>query len=167
MGILAGSALVVLPLRLGVTAAVGASAVAGAITVGATTGGAGAGGAGATLLVAVNALITCVIVYGVLRLVRLVRELQQAAAGLARAAVLAERLRAARDLHDLLGHGLAAILLKAELARRLRPLDLAHCRAELADITRLAQRGAGELRTVAADSPGCRSTPNWPPRRRS
>ncbi|WP_327067740.1 sensor histidine kinase [Kitasatospora sp. NBC_01302] len=153
VGILAGSALVVLPLRLGVTAAVGASAVAGAITVGATTGGATTGGAGAALLVAVNALITCVIVYGVLRLVRLVRELQQAAAGLARAAVLAERLRAARDLHDLLGHGLAAILLKAELARRLRSLDLARCRAELADITRLAQRGAGELRTVAADSP--------------
>lgn len=34
---------------------------------------------------------------------------------LARTAVVQERLRAARDLHDLLGHSLAAILLKCEL----------------------------------------------------
>ena len=35
------------------------------------------------------------------------------------AAVTEERLRIARDLHDLLGHNLSLIALKSELARRL------------------------------------------------
>jgi signal transduction histidine kinase len=87
-----------------------------------------------------------------LRLARLVRELQQANDGLARAAVVGERLRAARDLHDLLGHGLAAILLKAELARRLRSADPARCRSEIRDVERLAAQGERELRALAGGS---------------
>lgn len=83
-----------------------------------------------------------------LRLARLVRELQQANEGLTRAAVVGERLRAARDLHDLLGHGLAAILLKAELARRVREPDAARCLAEIRDVERLAAQGERELRTL-------------------
>ncbi|TWF99067.1 histidine kinase [Kitasatospora viridis] len=144
VGILAGSALIALPLRAGWTVAVGVSLAAGVVT---------GGGPGAVLLTAVNALITCVVVYGVLRLIRLVRELQRAAAGMARAAVLAERLRAARDLHDLLGHGLAAILLKAELATRLAGADPGRCGAELRDIAALAERGAAELGALAGDGP--------------
>ncbi|TQF04659.1 two-component sensor histidine kinase [Kitasatospora acidiphila] len=143
-GILAGSLLIVLPLRAGAALAAVLAVAAGVIS---------GHGAGAVLLAAVNMLITCVVVYGVLRLVRLVRELQQAGAGLARAAVVTERLRAARDLHDLLGHGLAAILLKAELARRLADTDTGRCRAELTDIVSLAERGQAELGAVAGDSP--------------
>ncbi|QKW20394.1 two-component sensor histidine kinase [Kitasatospora sp. NA04385] len=147
-GILAGSLLVALPLRAG-------AALAGAVLVaaGVIGGGAVGGGPAPVLLTTVSALVTCVVVYAVLRLVRLVRELQRAAAGLARAAVVTERLRAARDLHDLLGHGLAAILLKAELARRLADADPVRCRAELADIARLAERGRAELGAVADDGP--------------
>ncbi|MFI5645112.1 histidine kinase [Kitasatospora sp. NPDC051705] len=143
-GILAGSLLIALPLRAG-------AALAGALVVAA--GAIGGSGPAAVLMTAVNALITCVVVYAVLRLVRLVRELQRAAAGLARAVVVTERLRAARDLHDLLGHGLAAILLKAELARRLTDTDPDRCRAELADIVHLAGRGQVELGALADDSP--------------
>jgi signal transduction histidine kinase len=61
-----------------------------------------------------------------------------------------ERLRAARDLHDLLGHGLAAILLKAELARRLRTADPERCLAEIRDVERLATQGERELRALTA-----------------
>ncbi|MFI8079878.1 histidine kinase [Kitasatospora sp. NPDC086009] len=144
VGILAGALLFALPLRAGAALAV-AAAVAGGVLTG--------GGPVPVLLAAVDALITCVVVYGVLRLARLVRELQRAGAGLTRAAVVTERLRAARDLHDLLGHGLTAILLKAELARRLAATDPDRGRAELRDIVRLAERGETELRTVVSDSP--------------
>jgi two-component system, NarL family, sensor histidine kinase DesK len=48
-------------------------------------------------------------------------ELHEARAELARLAVAEERTRFARDLHDLLGHSLSLIALKAELAGRLLP----------------------------------------------
>ncbi len=48
-------------------------------------------------------------------------ELHEARAELARLAVAEERIRFARDLHDLLGHSLSLIALKAELAGRLLP----------------------------------------------
>ncbi len=44
------------------------------------------------------------------------RELELAREELAQLAVSEERLRIARDLHDLLGHSLSLITLKAELA---------------------------------------------------
>ncbi|MFD7733581.1 histidine kinase [Kitasatospora phosalacinea] len=143
-GILAGSLLFALPLRAGAAAAGATAAAAGMV---------GGDGPWSVLLTTVSALVTCTVVYAVLRLVRLVRELQRAAVGLARAGVVTERLRAARDLHDLLGHGLAAILLKAELARRLADADPPRCRAELADIGRLAERGRAELGALAGDGP--------------
>ncbi|MCK2221771.1 histidine kinase [Actinomadura sp. ATCC 31491] len=59
-----------------------------------------------------------------------------------------ERLRAARDLHDLLGHSLAAILLKCELARRLPP---ERARAELADVLAMAERAEHDLRAVSGE----------------
>lgn len=157
VGILAGTLLTAPPLRAGLALAAAAAAAGGVITgaaiAGGTLGGDAAAGGGVArgLFAAVDVLISCVVVHGVLRLVRLVRELQRVGAGLARAAVVTERLRAARDLHDLLGHGLTAILLKAELARRLAAADPGRSRAELRDIVRLAERGETELRTVASD----------------
>ena len=52
-----------------------------------------------------------------------VRELRAAREEIARLAVTEERLRFARDLHDLLGHSLSSIALKSELAGRLLPAD--------------------------------------------
>ncbi len=49
--------------------------------------------------------------------------LRRTRAELARAAVAEERLRIARDLHDLLGHSLSLITLKAELAGRVIGAD--------------------------------------------
>jgi two-component system sensor histidine kinase DesK len=52
-----------------------------------------------------------------------VEELRRARAELARAAVGEERLRFARDLHDVLGHSLQAVALRAELAERMIDRD--------------------------------------------
>ncbi|MEV1245454.1 histidine kinase [Nonomuraea sp. NPDC049750] len=97
-----------------------------------------------------STLVTGLVVYGLLKLAQLVRELQEARQALARAAVVEERLRAARDLHDLLGHSLAAILLKCELARRLDP---ARARAELADVLAMAEKAEGDLRVISGERP--------------
>jgi signal transduction histidine kinase len=97
-----------------------------------------------------STLVTGLVVYGLLKLAQLVRELQEARQALARAAVVEERLRAARDLHDLLGHSLAAILLKCELARRLDPV---RARAELADVLAMAEKAEGDLRVISGEQP--------------
>ncbi|GAA4572183.1 histidine kinase [Planotetraspora kaengkrachanensis] len=105
----------------------------------------------ATLNYAVSTLVTGLVVYGLIRLARQVRELQIARQELARAAVVEERLRAARDLHDLLGHNLAAILLKCELARRLDP---PRARAELEDVLVMAERAEADMRAVSGETQG-------------
>ncbi len=96
----------------------------------------------------VSTLVTGLVVYGLVRLAQLVKELHQARQALARSAVVEERLRAARDLHDLLGHSLAAILLKCELARRLDP---ERARAELEDVLAMAEKAATDLRVVSGE----------------
>jgi len=101
----------------------------------------------------VSPLVTGLIVYGLIRLAQLADELSAAGDGLARAAVVQERLRAARDLHDLLGHTLAAILLKGELARRLQAVDPDRARAELAGVTAMAERARADMDTVTGAAP--------------
>ena len=54
--------------------------------------------------------------YGATRLVHLMHELREARAGLAELAIDRDRLRIARDLHDLLGQSLSAVSLKGDLA---------------------------------------------------
>ncbi|GII32556.1 sensor histidine kinase [Planotetraspora mira] len=104
-----------------------------------------------TLNYTVSTLVTGLVVYGLIRLARQVRELQAVRRELARAAVVEERLRAARDLHDLLGHSLAAILLKCELARRLDPV---RARAELEDVLVMAERAEADMRAVSGEAQG-------------
>ncbi|MCP2257718.1 Histidine kinase [Streptoalloteichus tenebrarius] len=59
--------------------------------------------------------------FGTVWVTWVVRDLHDTRAQLARAAVDEERLRFARDLHDVLGHGLQVVALRAELASRLLP----------------------------------------------
>lgn len=84
------------------------------------------------------------------RLVLTVRELRAAREQLARLAVAEERLRFARDLHDLLGHSLSSITLKSELARRLLPTAPDKAAAEVRDIEGVARRALGEVREAVA-----------------
>jgi len=84
----------------------------------------------------------------------LLLELSQGRAAQAALAATEERLRFARDVHDLLGHNLTAIALKAELAARLAPVDATRAGREAADIQRLA---AGALTDVRAAVTGYRA----------
>ena len=61
---------------------------------------------------------------------------------------IAERERISRDLHDLLGHSLSLIALKAELAGKLAGRDLEACKREIADIESSARRALAEVRTA-------------------
>jgi two-component system sensor histidine kinase DesK len=68
----------------------------------------------------------------------------QAAQG--RLAAAEERLRFARDVHDLLGHNLTIIALKAELAARLAPVDAERASREAAEVQRLAASALTDVR---------------------
>lgn len=61
-------------------------------------------------------------------------------------AAVAERERIARDLHDVLGHTLSVIVLKAELAGRLMGRDDGRAAAEIADVERTARTALAEVR---------------------
>ncbi|WP_263368695.1 sensor histidine kinase [Edaphobacter bradus] len=61
-------------------------------------------------------------------------------------AAAAERERIARDLHDVLGHTLSVIVLKAELARRLMQLDPQRAAEEIADVETTARTALAEVR---------------------
>jgi two-component system sensor histidine kinase DesK len=64
----------------------------------------------------------------------------------ARLAVDNERNRFARDLHDILGHSLTVITVKAELAKRLMDVDPVRARAEVDDLERLARDALADVR---------------------
>ena len=64
----------------------------------------------------------------------------------ARLAVDNERTRFARDLHDILGHSLTVITVKAELAQKLLDVDLERARAEIADLERLSRDALTDVR---------------------
>jgi two-component system sensor histidine kinase DesK len=61
-------------------------------------------------------------------------------------AALAERERIARDLHDVLGHTLSVIVLKAELAGRLIERDPQRAAKEIGDVERTARTALSEVR---------------------
>jgi two-component system sensor histidine kinase DesK len=84
------------------------------------------------------------------RLVLTVRELRAAREEIARLAVAEERLRFARDLHDLLGHSLSSITLKSELAGRLIPATPDRAAAEVRDIEGVARNALREVREAVA-----------------
>jgi len=87
---------------------------------------------------------------GVARLGAAVRELHAARRELARLAVIEERLRLSRDLHDLLGHSLSIITLKSELAGSLVGEDPERCTQELAEIERVSRQMLREVRKTVA-----------------
>jgi two-component system sensor histidine kinase DesK len=66
-------------------------------------------------------------------------------------AVAEERLRIARDLHDLLGHSLSLIALKSELAGRLALQSPERAASEIRDIENAARTALAEVREAIAD----------------
>ncbi len=66
-------------------------------------------------------------------------------------AVLRERTRLARDVHDTLGHALVLISVKLEVAQRLRTIDPERCDHELETTKEIVRETMKELRASIAD----------------
>jgi two-component system, NarL family, sensor histidine kinase DesK len=79
-------------------------------------------------------------------LMRTNEALREARAELAEMAVAEERLRFARDLHDILGHDLSLVALKAELARKLLPDRPEQAAAEVEHIRDLTRTALQQVR---------------------
>jgi two-component system sensor histidine kinase DesK len=69
---------------------------------------------------------------------------------LTRLAVVEERARFSRDLHDVLGHSLTVVTMKSELAARLVDIDPERAKAEIADIERLSREALQGLRLAVS-----------------
>ena len=93
-------------------------------------------------------------VYGLSRLKDLAQELAETRREIARTAVEQERMRVARDTHDLLGLGLAAIALKCDLGVRLIGRDDGRARRELQSLVRLAAQARADIRAVTTGEHG-------------
>ncbi|MEU7152733.1 histidine kinase [Streptomyces sp. NPDC039022] len=76
------------------------------------------------------------------------RELDEAKGDQARLAVTEERLRFARDMHDVVGRNLAVIALKSELAERLALKGRPEAAGQMAEVQQLAQNSQREVRDV-------------------
>jgi two-component system, NarL family, sensor histidine kinase DesK len=87
---------------------------------------------------------------GATRIGRTFRELHTARRELARLAVAEERLRMARDLHDVLGHTLSMIALKSELAWRTMEQEPAQAAQEMQDVEKATRQLLREVRTAVA-----------------
>jgi len=83
---------------------------------------------------------------GVRELVRTTIELREARARVAQLAANEERLRLARDLHDLLGHSLSLITLKSELAGRMLPAHPDKAAQQVADIEQVSRQALVDVR---------------------
>lgn len=99
------------------------------------------------IAIPVVAILTLVVV----RSVRDSIALAEARAELAHLAAQNERFRIARDLHDLLGHSLTTITVKAGLARRLGPTDPDRAIEEIAEVEALSRQTLTEVRTAVSN----------------
>lgn len=77
-------------------------------------------------------------------------KLRQSHEEIERLAQIAERERIARDLHDLLGHTLSTITLKAELASKLAGSDAERAAGEMREVERISRQAMKEVRTAVA-----------------
>ncbi|NYG08150.1 two-component system sensor histidine kinase DesK [Phycicoccus badiiscoriae] len=78
------------------------------------------------------------------------RALAEAREENSRLAIQDERNRMARDVHDILGHSLTVITVKAELAARLMEVDPERAKVEVADLERLARDALADVRQAVA-----------------
>ncbi|MFJ5232596.1 sensor histidine kinase [Kitasatospora sp. NPDC088391] len=103
--------------------------------------------AGTMVSIGLPCLLAGVAMYSMQKLVATMRELKEARAAVAHLAASEERLRLARDLHDLLGHSLSLIAIKGELAGRLMDAGKGpEARAQVADIEQVARQSLTDVR---------------------
>lgn len=97
---------------------------------------------------AASVVLSSVAVFGVSQLIQRNRELRAAQEEVAALAVTRERDRIARDMHDILGHSLTVISVKAELAARLLDADPGRARDEIGDVQTLARSALADVRSM-------------------
>ncbi|MEV7522618.1 histidine kinase [Streptomyces sp. NPDC091371] len=143
-GFLAGSLLLLLPPRLGwsLYGLVGVSMLVPALLEGQPPV--------FTVYIVQTTLLTGLVTFGLSRLSELVRVLHESRGALTRAAVTRERLRFARDLHDLLGYSLSAIQLKGELIHRLISAHPAKAKQEIEEVLVISRQSLADVRRVAS-----------------
>ena len=95
-----------------------------------------------------------VVTYAVDRLRQTNIALAEARAEIARLAADNERSRIARDLHDLLGHSLTSITLKAGLAHRLSERDPGRAAKEIGAVEELSRQALTEVRAAVSSYRG-------------
>jgi two-component system sensor histidine kinase DesK len=106
--------------------------------------------AGTTISFAATTLGIGFMMFAFRRLMQLNQDLVEAREELARLAVSEERARFARDMHDLLGHSLSVIAVKAELAERLLARDPSRAAEHVADLKTVARDALGEVRDAVS-----------------
>jgi two-component system, NarL family, sensor histidine kinase DesK len=105
---------------------------------------------GNTLSVALIGPLAGFLSYSTTRRLEAIESLRRTRAELARAAVAEERLRIARDLHDLLGHSLSLITLKAQLAGRVVSTDPERASREIGELESVARQSLSDVRAAVA-----------------
>jgi two-component system sensor histidine kinase DesK len=106
--------------------------------------------AGTTITVTATTAVIGSMMFAFRRLMQLNHDLVEAREELARLAVSEERARFARDMHDLLGHSLSVIAVKAELAERLLERDPTRAAEHVADVKTVAREALGEVRDAVS-----------------
>ncbi len=94
--------------------------------------------------------VVAFVMAGVMQVIRANQALAEARAELARLAAENERIRIARDLHDLLGHSLTTITVKAGLARRLGLADPAGAVDQITEVEELCRRVLADVRAAVS-----------------
>jgi signal transduction histidine kinase len=108
---------------------------------------------GGAFVVAFNVaglVLAGLVVYGLTWMLRTLVELEATRRQLAEARVAQERLRYARDLHDLLGLSLSGIALKSEHAQRMVVSDPDRAAEALEEIAATARTTLGDVRSIAS-----------------
>ncbi len=94
--------------------------------------------------------VVAVTMFAVVQVMRGNQALAEARAELAQLAAENERMRIARDLHDLLGHSLTTITVKAGLARRLGATDPARALGQIAEVEELCRQALADVRSAVS-----------------
>jgi two-component system sensor histidine kinase DesK len=94
--------------------------------------------------------IAGIVVFAMLEVIHGNQALAAARAEVSRLAAENERIRIARDLHDILGHSLTTITVKAGLARRLGATDPARAVEQITEVEELSRRALADVRAAVS-----------------